>query len=122
MTTSKPVTTGARCCRKCAHPMVGQRHTPPPGWKRHCARGLCTSCWRTARRTGELLDFERGSHARDEVLDEWALLRKQGASRAQAAKRIGMSAEALDRAYLRARRAGDPRALPALTGQRNDAA
>ena len=47
----------------------------------------------------------------EEVVEEWDLLRSQGVMTvAQAASRMGMTAEALDRALYRARKRGDTRA------------
>lgn len=100
---------GVPRCRNCSCPMVGQRETSPPGWRRHVARGLCSRCWSAARTAGDLVDFERNTRTRDEVLDEWVLLRGEGYTRAQAAERIGMTFAAFDRAYWRAVAAGDPR-------------
>lgn len=103
-----------RRCRQCKYPVVPQGHRPPPGWRAHNGRCLCEWCYKDADAAGELVDFERTTRSRDEVLDEWLLLREQGCSRAQAAERLGMTFDAFDRAWRRARKAGDERALPAL--------
>ena len=56
------------------------------------------------------MDVECKSWTRDEVLDEWALLRQQGHHAAKVAYRLGMTADALLQALTRAKRDGDPRA------------
>jgi hypothetical protein len=79
------------------------------------ARGLCWFCYRAATKNGELFDYPRSTRSRDEVLDEWEMLRGEGYTRRQAAERIGMTFEAFDRALYRARSAGDPRAVWSTT-------
>jgi hypothetical protein len=103
-----------RRCRRCPYPLVPVRMTGLPGWRRHAGRGLCDTCRSQARTTGELIDFERFTRSRDELLDDWAVLRAEGYTLRQAAERLGMTQAAFERAYHRARRDGDPRALPAL--------
>jgi hypothetical protein len=72
-----------------------------------CAR----RCYTLARQSGELLEHERVTRSRAEVLEDWAILRAQGHTLAQAAPRIGMPYGSLRDAVRRARLAGDPRAL-----------
>jgi hypothetical protein len=103
-----------RRCRRCPYPLVPVRTAGQAGWRRHAGRGLCDSCRSRARANGELIDFERFTRSRDELLDEWVLLRAEGYTMRQAAERLGMAYTAFERAYYRARRDGDPRALPAL--------
>lgn len=97
-------------CTRCAQPTYPR----PAGLRFIEGRGLCDLCYPRAHRHGVLVDYERTKRTRDEVMDYWELLRSEGYSKRQAAARIGMSLEAFDRAFHRARRAGDPRALPAL--------
>jgi hypothetical protein len=73
-------------------------------------RGLCDPCYHRAQYHGTLIDFERRTVARDELLDDWALLRSEGYTAVQAAPRLGMTPAALLKALDRARRDGDPRA------------
>lgn len=56
-----------------------------------------------------------------EIMEEWDFLRRDGATRAQAAERMGMTWVAFDRAWHRAKSAGDPRAIdPGHTGPYGD--
>lgn len=79
------------------------------------ARGVCNFCYQGARKRGLLIDLERHSRARDEVMAEWELLRSEGYSKRQAAERLGMKFKTFAKAYERARRDGDPRAVPGLS-------
>lgn len=101
-------------CARCSHRIVPRRHRPLNGARRHAGRGLCDPCRNETRATGDLPDFERATRTRDELLDEWVLLRSEGYTLRQAAERLGMTYPAFERAYYRARCDGDPRALPAL--------
>jgi transposase-like protein len=103
-----------RRCRRCPYPLVPVHATGLAGWRRHAGRGLCEPCHKRVLTTGELIDFERFTRSRDELLDEWVVLRAEGYTMRQAAERLGMTHAGFQRAYHRARRAGDPRALPAL--------
>lgn len=100
------------CGRQIVPETVPPRHRPA-GVLAHGSRGLCTTCRHHARVNGTIGEFERINRSRDDVLDDWVVLRRQGYSRRQAAERIGMRFAALDRAIQRARRAGDPRAAAA---------
>lgn len=73
-------------------------------------RGLCEPCYVHNWKSGTLADFERTSRTRDELLDDWEILRRQGFSMAHAADRLGITRKGLERAIDRARRDGDPRA------------
>lgn len=53
---------------------------------------------------------------RDDVLDDWVTLSRQGLTVPEAAERIGMKPTGLLRALVRARAAGDPRAVYNHTG------
>jgi hypothetical protein len=57
-------------------------------------------------------EYPRRSWSREDVMSEWDLLRSEGYTRRVAADRLGMRWETFDRAYWRARAAGDPRAVP----------
>lgn len=68
----------------------------------------CRSCYCKAYRAGTLESTEQ--RPADEVLDEWEMLRDTGTTdMREAARRMGMSFAALEKACLRARRKGDPR-------------
>jgi hypothetical protein len=75
----------------------------------HHARGLCCRCYKGGR--VDHADHERASRSRDELLTEWEHLRYYGLDWRQAAQRLGMTYPAFERAMLRARRDGDPRAV-----------
>ncbi|MGL5910518.1 MAG: hypothetical protein ACRCZP_10995 [Phycicoccus sp.] len=104
-----------RCAAGCGYPIVsgGRRTQVPAGWRLHCGRGLCESCHDRMRRhdPDALLDFERWHRTRDDVLDDWAALRAQGAGRREAARRIGITTSALEAHIHRGRRDGDRRAV-----------
>lgn len=99
-------------CAACPWPLVGQRtKRRPQGFRRHGGRGLCSPCYSRASRDGTLLDFGRATLSRDDVLDDWEVLREQGYGRRVAAERLGMSLDAFDGALRRAARDGDERAV-----------
>lgn len=87
------------------------------------ARGLCNTCYHRNRYHGTLIDFERTTHAADELLDEWTLLRDDGYGYRNAAARLGVTVAALDKALCRAKRRGDPRGsrVPFAHDMRQDA-
>ena len=74
------------------------------GWT-HAGRGLCGSCYHRLT-PDERLDYPRTQMSRDELLEEWELLRSEGCTQRQAAERLGMAYATFDRALLRARAAG----------------
>ncbi|MGH7687803.1 MAG: hypothetical protein ACREN2_13450 [Candidatus Dormibacteria bacterium] len=67
-------------------------------------------CWQWLSRHGELVDYERLTRSRDDLLDDYVLLRAQGHDWRQCAARLGMSFAAFSRAMHRARADNDPRA------------
>lgn len=73
---------------------------------RHEARGLCASCYRRKAHDGNLIDHERLSFTRDEVMEEWERNYDPARTvREQAvvlAPRLGMSVKALEGALRRA--------------------
>ncbi|WP_028930658.1 hypothetical protein [Pseudonocardia asaccharolytica] len=103
-------------CARCDWPLHPQTTPPRPGYRRHSARGLCLTCHRRLTGTDELYDYGRTTYTRDEVLDEWDQLRRDGVPRCEAARRIGISLDALDAHIYRARRDGDPRAVLGARG------
>lgn len=99
-----------QACAKCGHrPRRRGRGTP------QIIRGLCPACYCRENANGTLADWPRTTRTRDDVLDDWVILRAQGYTRRQAAERLGMTLAAFDGAIYRARRDDDPRALPPLT-------
>lgn len=98
-------------CANCGHrpPPRRRRGTPP------IIRGLCPACYWRKTANGALADWPRATRSRDDVLDEWVILRTQRYTYRQAAERLGMTLTAFEGAIYRARRDDDPRALPSLT-------
>lgn len=70
------------------------------------ARGLCRSCYQFQYLGGDLNNV-RPIRRRVEFVADYELLRSEGHTRAQIAERLGMTIGALNKAYLRAVRAGD---------------
>lgn len=106
-------------CTRCRRPMhtqprTGPRPAIPDGHCWHRSRGLCEACNQAAFRDGTIADHPRALRSRDELLDEWNHLRAEGHTPYQAAARLNMTFAAFERAYLRARAAGDPRAATPL--------
>lgn len=104
------------CVGKCGRPLVSQYHEVPKGYAEHRGRNMCGPDYDAARRDGVLDDYERIARTRDEVLDDWVVLRKRGLSLTEAAARMGMTYDGLEQALRRARLDNDPRALY-VTGQ-----
>lgn len=94
-------------CRRAIHP----RSSDAAREDAHDGRGLCSSCYKRADYHGQLIDHPRRTRTRDEVLEEWDWLRRAGVPWQHAHERLGMTAGAFQRAYYRARAAGDPRAV-----------
>ncbi|MDN5933184.1 MAG: hypothetical protein L0I24_19315 [Pseudonocardia sp.] len=114
-------------CAKCRTPMMHRPHGAtvavlPRGRRFLDGRGLCTVCLQAARKIGGHVDYPRRTRTRDELLDDWALVRDEGSTYAQFAQRLGMSTSAVLRALTRARAAGDPRARYALNRRSTGAA
>jgi hypothetical protein len=100
-----------RCVGPCGRPIAVQAD-PARGILKHCGRGLCGTC----RKNEELLlDCPRVMRDADDVLDEWDRLRRAGVLRAEAAERMSMRLETLERMLQRHR--DDPRAQ---LGQRRE--
>lgn len=100
---------GGRNCRCCGTFLHPQR-SGAPRRSTLAGRGLCTPCWEFLASTGELADYERAKRSRDDLLHDYEMLRKQGYTWRQCAEKLRMTYGAFERAMLRARRAGDPRA------------
>lgn len=82
------------------------------------ARGACATCYCRARRTGTVIDLPRRNFTRDELLEEWEALRGEVSFR-QFHQRVGVSHRTWERAYLRARQDGDPRAVKTAAALRS---
>lgn len=97
-------------CRSCGRRVFPQKSGA--AWRdRNAGRRLCTSCYDRSLRRGTLLNFPMQRRSRDDLLDDWLILRDEGHTLQQAAERLGMSWPTFERAFYRARAAGDPRAL-----------
>lgn len=70
----------------------------------HAGRNLCQVCMRAVAYNGTIGDYERRTWTNDELLAEAGLLMDAGASRAQAAERLGIKDSSLRTAISRARR------------------
>jgi hypothetical protein len=101
------VTATCRNCGRTIHP----RTANVPRENTHGGRGLCDGCYTIGRHHHCLHTYPRGTYSRDELMDKWDHLRRSGHTRREAAGRLGMTWAAFDRAYWRARAAGDPRAV-----------
>lgn len=97
-------------CVDCGRKITPQKRAHE-GHPRHAGRGLCTACHARHKAHGTLIDFERKSWSREELLNEWVLLRDEGIRMRDAAPRIGVSYDALDRALCRALARGDDRGM-----------
>lgn len=76
------------------------------GIRRIEARGLCQPCYRVARTTGTLADYDRRNRDREEILEDWLHLADSTVHVRHECRRLahqfGMTAEALERAVYRA--------------------
>lgn len=90
-------------CVLCEIPMCSARVKPPKGawYDRHLGRRLCQGCYGVNRRAGTLHRFDRTTRPHEDTYAEWLLLRSTGATRRQAAGRMGMTVAALDHARFR---------------------
>jgi hypothetical protein len=104
---------GAALCRDCEVSLLAPsawRALPDhlrPGYRLHIGRRLCSRCYRRRWDAGTLVDAERLTRTRTEVLEDFLLLASEGYSRRLVAERMGMTYDALCQALHRA--AGDPR-------------
>lgn len=97
-------------CLLCAHLIYPSSWNFALDWS-HAGRGLCHPCWRRERRTnGRHIDYECLNRSRDDLMDDWVVLRSDGLSKRGAAERLGMTMPAFTRALERAAAAGDNRA------------
>jgi hypothetical protein len=102
--------TNERRCVRCTR-RIYPRSTAPNWASIHAGRNLCLSCWQIARHHhGIPDDTPRLNRTRDELLDDYVILRADGYTWRQCAQRLNMNYPAFERAMLRARRDRDPRA------------
>lgn len=69
-------------------------------------RGLCGGCYEHHRRVGTIDQYPRAKRLTADFAEDYAHLRAQGLGRERIAARLGMRRNSVDRAYLRAVRAG----------------
>lgn len=72
---------------------------------------MCKECITWAIDAGHIEKVERKFYNRDELLDEWIILCREGHTRQQAGERLKMNPRSFCRALERARKDGDPRAV-----------
>lgn len=71
---------------------------------RHNGRGLCGGCYQNVKRAGELADYPLAGKRTEDAVKAWARMQRQGLTRKQAARRLGMRTNTLTVALCRARR------------------
>ena len=100
-------------CRDCGIPLIseGPAAAAPDGFAVHQGRGLCQIDYFRHDRAGTLLDFPRLTMSHDDTLTDWDMLRRDRKTRVEAAKIMGITVAALDKAIERGVKAGDPRAV-----------
>lgn len=74
--------------------------------RRNAGRGLCGGCYEHHRRAGTIDRFPRATRPLAHFAEDYALLRSAGYGRHVIAARLGMKPNSVDRAYVRAVRAG----------------
>lgn len=102
-----------RECRRCKHPVIPGHIYLAVRWlreraRRMAGRGLCSPCYDQLRRANATYDYARSSIARDDMLDDYRLLRDQGHTARQIADRLAIPVNTLKRALIRAHNDGDP--------------
>jgi predicted DNA-binding protein (UPF0251 family) len=111
-------------CSQCEIPLVsdsvweayGRAGKDRSHFARHSGNKLCNGCFkrisRAEYRRRENKPAYSGMRRREEVLEDWELLRSDGVTDLEvAAHRMGMSKGALEQALYRARKAGDSRGI-----------
>lgn len=95
----------ARCGKACAK---GRRDIPNEVQIR--GRNLCSPCYTYCRWRGTHYDWPSNIRLRDDLLDDYVVLRRQGYNWKECAEQLGMSYKCFERAMNRARKDNDPRA------------
>jgi hypothetical protein len=109
-------------CAECDVPMVAAsqwrkmstEERSAADFVRRWGKGLCDRCGKAERRAADPTRANGRSpyRFRDDMLDEWELLRSDGVTDlTQAAVRMGVTKDALQKCLERARKAGDPRGV-----------
>ena len=96
--------TWPRNCRRCDHLIYPYSWMYAYEWS-NLGRGLCGSCYHSLT-PDQRLDYPRLSRSSGELVEEWEMLRSEGYTKRQAADRLGMTYEAFERAYHRAKKTG----------------
>lgn len=94
----------------CGVPLIRPRQEPLRGARRHGGRGLCRPCFDRHRRDGTLYDYPSYRWKRADLYEEWCDVREiePAITIAAAARRIGVSREALEVAIRRTERGYTP--------------
>ena len=104
-------------CRSCGWP-IRAHSAPPDGRAVHRGHGLCVMCYSRARRArAQEASGPPRSRPSDLVIEDAEWLARQGETIESAAKRVGMTATAMERALYRAARHDIVRALAANRGR-----
>jgi transposase-like protein len=93
-------------CRRCGRGPLVLRNTGADRRYWHVGRSLCSCCYRTVHRHGRLADYPRRAHRRQDLLDDYELLRSAGAGVGEIAARLGIQRDSLTTALRRARQEG----------------
>ncbi|HEY9413519.1 MAG TPA: hypothetical protein VIQ30_02065 [Pseudonocardia sp.] len=87
-------------CRTCDRAIFPASRDVPYKDK-HCGRGLCGHCYAAQRYAGGLPDHERTTRTSVETVAEVEFLHSIGLTRLEAAQRLGVTSDAIYRAYRR---------------------
>ena len=72
--------------------------------RKHHARGLCNACYWLARTHGRLDHLPRRRRPTTETYEEWLFLSSQGYTQRDAANRLGVSVDAIQKVIKRSER------------------
>lgn len=106
------------CCGAPMHAASQRMRECADGHTSMVGRGLCRDDYYAAERNGTIADYPPTQRSRGELLEEWEWMRGQGVGYREFPARMGMTFAAWERAFLRARKAGDPRAVRAGEAER----
>lgn len=70
----------------------------------HAGRGLCRGCATHVRRHGDLSVYPRRLRPSSETVEEWEHLRASGVSKHEAARQLGVTVKAIEKAHERVAR------------------
>lgn len=97
-------------CLRCGRDMVPRTWPRTPGTVTYKGRGYCRTCYDRVF-LSPVPAVRSGRWRRDDLLEEWDRLRRDGVTMRQAVDRLGITYDALDKALIRAKAAGDQRAV-----------